>query len=60
MKFACWKIVVSNCTPGKPGSSDRIASSTPLVISTVFAQGSFSTTSNRPGLSLITASPISG
>jgi hypothetical protein len=37
-----------------------MASSTPLVISTVLAQGNFSTTMSRPGLSLITASPMSG
>ncbi len=60
MKLACWKIVVSNWTPGRPGSRVRMASSTPRVISTVFAHGSFSTTSSRPGSSLMTASPISG
>ena len=60
MKLACWKIVVSKWIPSSPGSSDRIASSTPRVSCTVFAQGSFSTTSSRPGWSLMTALPING
>ncbi len=60
MKLACRKIVVSKWIPGSPGCMDAITSSTPLVICSVLAQGSFSTTSRMPGESLITAEPISG
>ena len=59
-KLACWNTLVSNVIPGSPGSSCRIASSTPAVICRLFAQGSFSTTSSNPGWPSMTASPISG
>ena len=59
-KLACWNTLVSNLIPGSPGSSCRIASSTPAVICRLFAQGSFSTTSSSPGWPSMIASPISG
>ena len=45
---------------GQPGRISSMAFSTPLVTSRVLPHGSFSTTSMRPGPSLITASPASG
>ena len=60
MNDAGRKIVVSIAIPVRPGRRSSSASSTPLVTSRVLAQGNFSTTSSRPGPSLITASPISG
>ena len=49
----------SRC-PGRPGWRSWSASSTPRVTSSVFAHGSFSTISIRPGPPLMTASPMSG
>ena len=59
-KSACWKTWVSNVIPGRPGCSSLSACSTPAVICRLLAQGSFSTTSSRPGLPSMIASPISG
>ncbi len=60
MKLACWKIVVSNWTPGKT----RLQAGDGLLDAMgeldEFAHGSFSTTRSSPGSSLMTASPISG
>ncbi len=60
MKVAGRKIVVSTSMPRSPGAISAMASSTPLVTSTVFAPRNFWTTSNSPGPSFTTASPISG
>ena len=45
MKVAGRKIVLSTTMPSRPGASWARVSSTPLVTSRVFAQGSFSTIS---------------
>ncbi len=60
MKVAGRKIVLSTTMPSRPGASWARVSSTPLVTSRVFAQGSFSTISMSPSPSLITASPLRG
>ncbi len=60
MKVAGRKMVVSISMPFNPGRISLIASSTPLVTSRVFAQGSFSTISINPSPWLMTASPKSG
>ena len=48
MKVAGRKIVVSTSMPRSPGAISAMASSTPLVTSTVFAPRNFWTTSNKP------------
>ena len=60
MKVAGRKIVVSTSMPGSPGAISAMASSTPVVTSTVLAPRNFWTTSSSPGPSFTTASPISG
>ena len=58
-KLAGRKIVVSIWRSGRPGRISSMAFSTSLVTSSVLPHGSFSTTSMRPGPSLMTASPAS-
>ena len=60
MNVAGRKMWLSIWTPGRPGRMSSIALSIPRVTSSVFAHGNFSTTSSRPCLSLMTASPKSG
>ena len=60
MKFDWRKMCESMVIPGSPGRSAASAWSIPLVTSSVFAPGNFSTTSISPGPPLTTASPISG
>jgi hypothetical protein len=60
MKSDCRKTVISKCTSGRPGRSEAIASSIPLVICRVLPRGSFSTTSSSPWPSPMIASPTSG
>ena len=60
MNVAGRKIVVSKCMPGRPGSIDLRAASTPWVTLRVLPHGSFSTTSSSPGRPSITASPMIG
>ncbi len=54
------KTALSMFIPARPGRRASRASSMPLVTSRVWAVGSFSTMSMRPGLPLTMASPMSG
>ena len=60
MNVAGRKIVLSITTPGSAGFISSSTFSTPVVTSSVFPQGCFSTMSKRPSPSLMTASPING